>query len=155
MYSTIYYKRNWGEKVSVSSRSYILSYLYCQVRDIKKSPPVSVSSRSYILSYVQEKHNLHKNILEFKVSVSSRSYILSYMTSWSTHRMYVSRQFPSPLGVIFSLIWLPEVRIECMFLDSFRLLSELYSLLYRDVIARSLKALKEFPSPLGVIFSLI
>ena len=40
-------------------------------------------------------------------------------------------------------------------LDRFRLLSELYSLLYRDALQESTKISREFPSPIGVIFSLI
>ena len=39
--------------------------------------------------------------------------------------------------------------------DSFRLLSELYSLLFIYTYICSIDSLKEFPSPLGVIFSLI
>ena len=128
MYSTIYYKRNWGEKVSVSSRSYILSYVFKlknnKKRVVKEFPSplgvifslifmnisnsisiiliiVSVSSRSYILSYCQ-KQLIATNLL-YMVSVSSRSYILSY----------------NPNGLGLSMLGL----------KGFRLLSELYSLL--------------------------
>ena len=38
---------------------------------------------------------------------------------------------------------------------SFRLLSELYSLLFKNASLKLAKKYKEFPSPLGVIFSLI
>ena len=41
---------------------------------------------------------------EFRVSVSSRSYILSYYLLNPTNVEGVSVKFPSPLGVIFSLI---------------------------------------------------
>ena len=64
------------------------------------------------------------------VSVSSRSYILSYFN----RRKYIKEiklalKFPSPLGVIFSLIYIAT----------------------DDMI----KGIGRFPSPLGVIFSLI
>ena len=60
------------------------------------------------------------------VSVSSRSYILSYKSKDFRHLLH--KMFPSPLGVIFSLIIVMK-RMELVGL--------------------------EFPSPLGVIFSLI
>ena len=88
---------------------------------------VSVSSRSYILSYQQIENNIEKNILE--VSVSSRSYILSYflvpyftiksktlsfrllselysllLEKCNNVYCHYIEKFPSPLGVIFSLI---------------------------------------------------
>ena len=62
--------------VSVSSRSYILSYLKT-VQTESGLEYVSVSSRSYILSY----YEFAFTIITFSllVSVSSRSYILSYV----------------------------------------------------------------------------
>ena len=39
--------------------------------------------------------------------------------------------------------------------SGFRLLSELYSLLFEGVIFMKIKNIKMFPSPIGVIFSLI
>ena len=167
--------------VSVSSRSYILSYsfdynffqnyhyissfrllseLYSLLLEVKrllknfKSYCVSVSSRSYILSYEVPAH--YTKLYMFKVSVSSRSYILSYSFDYNFFQNY-------------------------HYISSFRLLSELYSLLLEvkrllknfksycvSVSSRSyilsymtalckLKAngLDLFPSPLGVIFSLI
>ena len=60
--------------------------------------------------------------------------------------------FPSPLGVIFSLIddifYIADDGNFC-----FRLLSELYSLLCWAVV--EVENIFGFPSPLGVIFSLI
>ena len=64
-----------------------------------------------------------------KVSVSSRSYILSYDNGEVDKEKTESFKFPSPLGVIFSLI-------------------KRYTNLLGSDIAK-------FPSPLGVIFSLI
>ena len=62
--------------------------------------------------------------------------------------------FPSPLGVIFSLIRLNLYKNNENKVEGFRLLSELYSLLFIiDVL--NLFNLILFPSPLGVIFSLI
>ena len=90
-------------KVSVSSRSYILSYRqYKILLIIHCSFIVSVSSRSYILSY----ERLIKVLKEFleKVSVSSRSYILSYAPYTEFYGKVIIKEFPSPLGVIFSLI---------------------------------------------------
>ena len=88
------------------------------------------------------------------VSVSSRSYILSYMHKLIYLNEFIKRVFPSPLGVIFSLIrclW----KFCKLFTICFRLLSELYSLLFKN----SIKLIDDdddlFPSPLGVIFSLM
>ena len=65
------------KKVSVSSRSYILSYMSAiLVNWCSNSLSVSVSSRSYILSYTCSKSNCKWKLKN--VSVSSRSYILSY-----------------------------------------------------------------------------
>ena len=143
--------------VSVSSRSYILSYYDSIIyHGTRYTTRVSVSSRSYILSYCTIDLSDDMDI-EFTVSVSSRSYILSYAKSIEKMRIVPQvRAFPSPLGVIFSLIfifnkelpkWLSksvsvssrsyilsynaycstQARINRLF--SFRLLSELYSLL--------------------------
>ena len=64
--------------VSVSSRSYILSYIQCLLwwNARRRCIWVSVSSRSYILSYLLSLNALINTY--FSVSVSSRSYILSY-----------------------------------------------------------------------------
>ena len=69
---------------------------------------VSVSSRSYILSYKLKMNLLELNIM--KVSVSSRSYILSYLIIVNCcFKVFV---FPSPLGVIFSLIGDSKLVVE-------------------------------------------
>ena len=67
------------------------------MEDIK----VSVSSRSYILSYSVSRHTLETCRY---VSVSSRSYILSYSLHLEIKNLNTGIRFPSPLGVIFSLI---------------------------------------------------
>ena len=41
---------------------------------------------------------------EILVSVSSRSYILSYFNIHTVYKKMIAYKFPSPLGVIFSLI---------------------------------------------------
>ena len=64
-------------QVSVSSRSYILSYLYFLLLSFNDTTPVSVSSRSYILSYAVTNTDF-SGVDDLIVSVSSRSYILSY-----------------------------------------------------------------------------
>ena len=173
----IYYRLS-KKLVSVSSRSYILSYsvlkyvllivlesfrllseLYSLLQRQKssvesmKNLDVSVSSRSYILSYLicisysyaffissfrllSELYSLLSYIpmiiqkIALLVSVSSRSYILSY----SQRRRYNGRSgniwFPSPLGVIFSLILRSVRNGDFWSRRIFRLLSELYSLLF-------------------------
>ena len=64
--------------VSVSSRSYILSYqLIIFGGTLIQVGYVSVSSRSYILSYEKVRTN-YNGTKTTQVSVSSRSYILSY-----------------------------------------------------------------------------
>ena len=117
---------NIQDYVSVSSRSYILSYLISLIFYYHTYLNfVSVSSRSYILSYYFfcEKDRCPS----LDVSVSSRSYILSYgdIYCWN----FNSIEFPSPLGVIFSLIKKIDEASWNRIL-SFRLLSELYSLLF-------------------------
>ena len=92
---------------------------------------------------------------QFKVSVSSRSYILSYAMNIIEIGLGTMNMFPSPLGVIFSLMLfiaflyinillivsvssrsyiLSYINFKCSFIVkkefSFRLLSELYSLLF-------------------------
>ena len=138
--------------VSVSSRSYILSYIADQM-DAQALPSiVSVSSRSYILSYaiISSKDELTTCF----VSVSSRSYILSYKNGTRGGKNEKFKVFPSPLGVIFSLILLMWYKQG--FYTRFRLLSELYSLLFGNWEKVKIKILGGmFPSPLGVIFSLI
>ena len=97
---------------------------------------VSVSSRSYILSYLELSlyFFLYKNesielAKKNNVSVSSRSYILSYIV-YTYKVLTASYGFPSPLGVIFSLI-------KIFLKNAWHFLKSM------------------FPSPLGVIFSLI
>ena len=69
-------------------------------------------------------------ITKIKVSVSSRSYILSYVKLVKKSlTILMINKFPSPLGVIFSLI--------------------------KDVKDLWYSNYSKFPSPLGVIFSLI
>ena len=63
-----------------------------------------------------------------EVSVSSRSYILSYVLLLVRKEAGMNNKFPSPLGVIFSLIGRSGDICRCINY-SFRLLSELYSLL--------------------------
>ena len=115
--------------VSVSSRSYILSYKWTFKVDkfIAASlfpPPLGV-----IFSLIQQLVLL--GIVIVHVSVSSRSYILSYKKNYNETIKKV--RFPSPLGVIFSLInaSFDEVSDKALCF-SFRLLSELYSLLYNS-----------------------
>ena len=67
--------------------------------------------------------------LSINVSVSSRSYILSYDVQIVV-KVAACKKFPSPLGVIFSLISTHPLN----HIDNYG---------------------SKFPSPLGVIFSLI
>ena len=111
---------------------------------------VSVSSRSYILSYCYK--NSMMNIIENAVSVSSRSYILSYFTYKIIIASFSIYVFPSPLGVIFSLIIFVEIKhiSNCCVSVS----SRSYILSYA-VKSSVTTPYISFPSPLGVIFSLI
>ena len=112
--------------VSVSYRSYILSYIpSIYILLIRLISFVSVSYRSYILSYLAEKwRDEQLKVLSFRllselysflynsivfsiallqlVSVSYRSYILSYFKEMV--EQISGREFPSPIGVIFFLI---------------------------------------------------
>ena len=63
--------------------------------------------------------------------------------------------FPSPLGVIFSLIISSIPNLHIFKYIGFRLLSELYSLLSTNCLFYTKSSFNKFPSPLGVIFSLI
>ena len=90
---------------------------------------VSVSSRSYILSYSPMTRPTTPP--SYIVSVSSRSYILSYIYPNKEQKILLAK-FPSPLGVIFSLIFI-ERSGTMGSRTSFRLLSELYSLLLKQV----------------------
>ena len=142
--------------VSVSSRSYILSYPINSESNTPTTSLVSVSSRSYILSYLTllSARRVAKAIFKFpsplgvifsliiivniirkkrrgRVSVSSRSYILSYLKKENISiKILKDRKFPSPLGVIFSLMLKMNGLGIYVGVISFRLLSELYSLLY-------------------------
>ena len=168
------YKRYRTDSVSVSSRSYILSYLDEKKREIDKviSYSFRLLSELYSLLYsyyiffitlyfasfrlLSELYSLlwfgnqilnSMSIQKFPsplgvifslivfymklkvnelVSVSSRSYILSYSKKMLDN--FITIWFPSPLGVIFSLIK-SNIELLQLGLDSFRLLSELYSLL--------------------------
>ena len=72
-----------------------------KVLSAKKFKNVSVSSRSYILSYFNSIPTIQPL---FKVSVSSWSYILSYINLSFQVEIIHHKMLPSPLGVIFSLI---------------------------------------------------
>ena len=65
----------------------------------------------------------------------------------------IKNVFPSPLGVIFSLIRKKQ-QLLMSYQVGFRLLSELYSLL-SFILFLLILIILLFPSPLGVIFSLI
>ena len=62
-------------------------------------------------------------------------------------------KFPSPLGVIFSLIKDADLLKECTEFPS--PLGVIFSLINMKKIKRNKKEVFSFPSPLGVIFSLI
>ena len=97
-----YYEKNgisWF--VSVSSRSYILSYLTLYLEDIKVKLCFRLLSELYSLLCKLERF---WKWLKKLVSVSSRSYILSYTISIVVLLCVAASLFPSPLGVIFSLI---------------------------------------------------
>ena len=86
------------------------------------------------------------------VSVSSRSYILSYGLAHK-HTRLSSLLFPSPLGVIFSLIkkMLRTLALNLKFPSP---LGVIFSLIKKEYLLHLDNTLL-FPSPLGVIFSLI
>ena len=63
----------------------------------------SVSSWSYILSYSLDSLFSIVKYVPW-VSVFSRSYILSYLKVLNLIAKYGTKKFPSPLGVMFSLI---------------------------------------------------
>ena len=87
---------------------------------------VSVSSRSYILSYMQFISAKAPNTFEKFPSPLGVIFFLILLPFPHIHSDY--QQFPSPLGVIFFLILENENFIPKMY-ESFRLLSELYSFL--------------------------
>ena len=155
-----------------------LGVIFSLIQDIKwinnEALSVSVSSRSYILSY-EIKMTLKPMIL--KVSVSSRSYILSYFP-FNVNGSCCTRF--RLLSELYSLLSYSSIFLFiCQVFISFRLLSELYSLLSDllektsaidgvSVSSRSyilsyskingdvtISNPSEFPSPLGVIFSLM
>ena len=92
----------------------------------------------------------------YKVCFRLLSELYSLLFRKGTKWKNLKLQFPSPLGVIFSLMYShPEVVSASYLCDySFRLLSELYSLLCYTKSSNSWSK-NRFPSPLGVIFSLI
>ena len=98
--------------------------------------------------YIMIENNISFRLLSELYSLLLSNYYIFYCSS-------IKRKFPSPLGVIFSLIdaYLGLQLIKGAF-QGFRLLSELYSLLSSLVVKCDLWGV-EFPSPLGVIFSLI
>ena len=136
LYSLLYIGEKYGmngggHRVSVSSRSYILSYslihitAYIGYPDDKSFPsPLGVifslistiSKLLKILGYqcfrlLSELYSLlfiliwwRLDVIIMQVSVSSRSYILSYKNDTKTYDIKIKNWFPSPLGVIFSLI---------------------------------------------------
>ena len=65
---------------------------------------VSVSYRSYILSYEMRIPENIKLIIAQFVSVSYWSYILSYLMEDLYFKSEEAKMFPSPIGVIFSLM---------------------------------------------------
>ena len=91
---------------------------------------VSVSYRSYILSYLRLEHRLTKKII--KRFPSPIGVIFSLIKNLTKNMEYLrDGEFPSPIGVIFSLIMV-----------------EPFGVMDPKLVAR-------FPSPIGVIFSLI
>ena len=76
----------------------------CVWYDDYRDEYVSVSYRSYILSYIKTCFRVLNKLQDLRVSVSYRSYILSYY-----ERMFYLQKhfwkFPSPIGVIFFLIF--------------------------------------------------
>ena len=89
---------------------------------------VSVSSRSYILSYFKGEccMNLNEKI---SFRLLSELYSLLFKEYYCNTLRVTPERFPSPLGVIFSLMNCTR-SIEKRTNNSFRLLSELYSLLF-------------------------
>ncbi len=82
------------------------------------------------------------------------SELYSLLSKENSFNEKLFEEFPSPIGVIFSLM---DIIVMLRILEyhlSFRLLSELYSLL---LVVEFVNGVKEFmfPSPIGVIFSLI
>ena len=63
---------------------------------------ISVSYRSYILTYMQIKYSGNGWLVG--ISVSYRSYILTYVNPNMIMIINPEVEFPSPIGVIFSLI---------------------------------------------------
>ena len=89
---------------------------------------VSVSSRSYILSYSNNESNFH---LENDAFPSPLGVIFSLILGIDDCvRLLTNNKFPSPLGVIFSLIKIISSSFNLYSSVGFRLLSELYSLLF-------------------------
>ena len=141
------------------------------------STTVSVSSRSYILSYFSF---IPSNSCSYFLFPSPLGVIFSLIFK-RCYFIIRCNKFPSPLGVIFSLIlFLLQIHLLLLLTSfrllselyslllaskdpnvqqlprtSFRLLSELYSLLSKKEKEQYLKLESVFPSPLGVIFSLI
>ena len=85
-----------GNKVSVSYRSYILTYKYNKFsQDDINLIPVSVSYRSYILTYFSGYDDLIAPSVD--VSDSYRSYILTYWDQASQQACYLGFRLLSEL----------------------------------------------------------
>ena len=115
--------------VSVSYRSYILSYNNVKEVTNKMVHIVSVSYRSYILSYFYRCWNTKRtwNKFSFRLLSELYSFLLINVIYQKSHFLL---EFPSPIGVIFFLIKLNEKTNQKRYTWSFRLLSELYSFLF-------------------------
>ena len=166
------------EWVSVSYRSYILSYdaqalsfivieyhqcfrllselysllflLICSL--VRAIIEVSVSYRSYILSYIEFVLCLGCYPDKFPSPIGV---IFSLINNFFTCATFKYSKFPSPIGVIFSLI--QKVRIWIDNAKIFRFPSPIgviFSLIKR-AFWRAVTSIFGFPSPIGVIFSLI
>ena len=111
------------------------------------------SYRSYILSYV-----IYSGKLPFPIDTINFRLLLelySLLFKKKAVQEFVSKlPFPSPIGVIFSLMFGIMFFNDFERYRGFRLLSELYSHL-SGYIGGWLDTKSGFPSPIGVIFSLI
>ena len=113
---------------------------------------VSVSLRSYIHSYFKGINKAYKN-REFPFP--SPYGVIFILTRGNTSKKKERLgEFPSPYGVIFILMCFLKYWMTLFFL-SFRLLTELYSFLFKSDISDTIGAGVAFPSPYGVIFILI
>ena len=111
---------------------------------------VSVSYRSYILSYLQLIKYININVyLCFRLLSELYSLLLELDGIYKTENM-----FPSPIGVIFSLIFGNYTKYARILPVSVSYRS--YILSYQKNIAKTNRISNiRFPSPIGVIFSLM